>query len=153
MRVAVVALLLTLAACGDESGVASAPLTSAAPASEDASKPAPETGDETEGDSRYPDVLAATATQADDGTWRFDVTLSSPYDTLDRYADAWRVLDPDGAELGVRVLTHDHANEQPFTRSLLAVQILADITEVTIEGRDQLNGWGGATVTIDLAEG
>ena len=31
--------------------------------------------------------------------------------------DAWRVLDPDGNELGVRILTHDHANEQPFTRS------------------------------------
>ena len=151
MRVVVVGLLLTLAACGDDSELASVPLTSAGPTTQDASKPAAE--EETEGDGLYPDVLAATATQADDGTWRFEVTLTSRYDLPDRYADAWRVLDPDGAELGVRILTHDHANEQPFTRSLSAVQIPADITKVTIEGRDQLNGWGGATATIELAAG
>ena len=102
------------------------------------------------GDGLFPDVVGASAERSADGTWRFDVTLSSPYDTPDRYADAWRVLGPDGAELGVRVLAHDHANEQPFTRSLTGVTIPDGLTTVTIEGRDQLNGWGGATVTLDL---
>ena len=149
MRVVAVALLFALAACGDDSGSASSPLTSAGQAPVDASDPAAE--HETEGDGLYPDVLAVTAIEADDGTWRLDVTLSSPYDSPDRYADAWRILGPDGAELGVRLLAHDHANEQPFTRSLTGVQIPTDITEVTIEGRDQRNGWGGATVSVDLA--
>ena len=98
----------------------------------------------------FPDVVAAEAAQADDGTWRFDVTLSSPYDTPERYADAWRVLAPDGTELGVRILTHDHQNEQPFTRSLAGVEIPADVSVVTIEGRDQVSGWGGATLEVAL---
>ena len=101
-------------------------------------------------DDLFPDVLAAEAVQSPDGTWSFSATLSSPYDTPDRYADAWRVLDPDGNELGVRVLTHDHANEQPFTRSLSGVEIPDHVAVVTVEGRDQNSGWGGATVEVTL---
>lgn len=98
----------------------------------------------------FPDVLAAVATHSPDDTWSFDVTLSSPYDTAERYADAWRVLAPDGTELGVRVLTHHHGAEQPFTRSVSGVEIPTDLDTVTIEGRDQLSGWGGATVEVAL---
>jgi hypothetical protein len=60
------------------------------------------------------------------------------------------VLDPDGAVLGVRELLHDHAAEQPFTRALTGVEIPDGVEEITIEGRDLANGWGGATVTIAL---
>lgn len=98
----------------------------------------------------FPDILAAQATSDGDGSWRFDVTVSSPYDTPERYADAWRVVGPDGAEFGIRVLTHDHANEQPFTRSQSGIAIPADVTEVTVEGRDLANGWGGGTLSISL---
>ena len=98
----------------------------------------------------FPDVLDATATQADDGTWTFSVTLSSPYDTAEQYADAWRVVDADGAELGFRLLTHDHANEQPFTRSQSGIEIPDGVTTVTIEGRDQANGWGGDFLEFEL---
>ncbi len=103
------------------------------------------------GDGLFPDVLDVTATHADDGTWTFDVTISSPYDTPQRYADAWRVLAPDGTELGIRELLHDHAGEQPFTRSLAGVEIPADVNEVMVEARDQLNGWSGESflLTID----
>ena len=101
----------------------------------------------------YPDVLAATATRNPDGTWRFEVELSSPYDTPERYADAWRILAPDGTELGIRPLAHDHAGEQPFTRSLDGVDIPAEVTTVVIQGRDQISGWGGATVEVALAGG
>ncbi len=112
---------------------------------------APETNtDAGVGDGRFPDVIAATASADGDGAWRFDVTLSSPYDTPDRYADAWRVVAPDGTVLGVRELLHDHQNEQPFTRSLSGVVIPDAVTSVTIEGRDQRNGWGGATVEVAL---
>ena len=100
----------------------------------------------------YPDVVAGTATRQADGTWRFDVTLSSPYDTAERYADAWRVLAPDGSELGLRVLTHGHPNEQPFTRSLEGVAIPAGVNTVTVQGRDRVSGWGGATLAIELGD-
>lgn len=99
----------------------------------------------------FPDVVNATAVLEDDGTWTFNATLSSPYDSPARYADAWRVVGPDGTEYGIRVLTHDHANEQPFTRSESGVMIPDDVTTVTIEGRDQVSGWGGATVELELA--
>ena len=94
--------------------------------------------------------MAAEATQSDDGTWTFAVTLSSPYDSPSQYADAWRVLGPDGVELGFRLLTHHHANEQPFTRSQSGIEIPDDVTTVTVEGRDQLNGWGGESLDYDL---
>lgn len=98
---------------------------------------------------QYPDVIAAEATATGD-TWQVTATISSPYDTPQRYADAFRVLAPNDDVLGIRELTHDHANEQPFTRSLADVAIPTDVTTITVEGRDQANGWGGASVTIDL---
>lgn len=102
------------------------------------------------GDGIYPDVLEATATQSGSGSWTFTVTMSSPYDTPERYADAWRVVGSDGGVYGERILGHDHANEQPFTRSQSGIVIPFEITTVTVEGRDQLNGWGGATVDLEL---
>ena len=48
--------------------------------------------------------------------------------------------------LGVRELLHDHASEQPFTRSLTGVAIPDGVTTVTVEARDLANGWGGGTV-------
>jgi hypothetical protein len=82
--------------------------------------------------------------------WRVSATMSSPYDSPDRYADAFRVLTPDGEELGVRELLHDHADEQPFTRSLEGLEIPADVSEVIVEGRDQRHGWGGGIVRVPV---
>lgn len=98
---------------------------------------------------RHPDVLEAELEPAGDA-WRLSATISSPYDTPDRYADAFRVLTPDGEELGVRELFHDHADEQPFTRSLEGLGIPADVAEVIVEGRDQRHGWGGETVRVPV---
>ena len=101
---------------------------------------------------RYPEILAAESEQAGDGSWSFSVTLSSPYDTPEQYADAWRVVGPDGSEFGFRLLAHDHANEQPFTRSQNGIVIPADVETVTIEARDQINGWGEDTLEHDLTQ-
>ncbi len=98
----------------------------------------------------FPDVVDAVATQDDDGTWTFAVTLSSPYDSPERYADSWRVRGEDGTVYGERFLTHDHANEQPFTRSQSNIEVPESIVRVVIEGRDQVSGWGGGTLTIEL---
>ena len=111
---------------------------------------APATSNDT-GEQRYPDVLDVEATEADDGTWTFAVTISSPYDTPERYADGWRVVGPDGEVYGEHTLMHDHAGEQPFTRTQRGVEIPPEVGEVTIEGRDQEYGYGGATATITLA--
>lgn len=98
----------------------------------------------------FPDVLEVTSSMDSDGTWTFAVTLSSPYDTPQQYADAWRVLGPDGTEYGFRLLTHDHANEQPFTRSQSGIEIPDDVEVVTVEARDLVNGWGGGTLEHEL---
>ena len=97
----------------------------------------------------FPDVIDATAS-SDGSTWTVAATLSSPYDTPDRYADAWRVVGPDGTVYGERILAHDHANEQPFTRSESGIEIPEDVTTVTIEGRDLQFGYGGDTFELAL---
>jgi hypothetical protein len=113
------------------------------------SEPGEEPTPEPIGEQRFPDVVFADATVSSSG-WSFAVTISSPYDSPDRYADGWRVLGPDGTEYGFRLLTHDHASEQPFTRALDGVEIPEDVTMVTIEGRDQEFGFGGATFDLTL---
>jgi hypothetical protein len=76
--------------------------------------------------------------------------VSSPYDSADRYADAWRVIGDDGQVYGVRVLTHDPARDQPFTRSWDQVEIPDTVQSVIVEARDLVYGWGGATVEVDI---
>ncbi|HEX6194816.1 MAG TPA: hypothetical protein VFZ37_02835 [Jiangellaceae bacterium] len=109
--------------------------------------PAPETPP---AEQHYPDVVEVTVEPAEAGTYTFHVTISSPYDTPERYADGWRVVGPDGSVYGEHTLAHDHANEQPFTRTQSGVDIPADVSEVTVEGRDSENGYGGETVTVEL---
>ncbi|WP_300006884.1 hypothetical protein [Pseudonocardia sp.] len=97
---------------------------------------------------RFPDIVGVEVTPADD-EFSFAVTVSSPYDTPERYADAFRVRAADGTVFGVNELTHDHASEQPFTRSF-DVAIPEGVGEVVVEGRDQANGWGGGTQTVPV---
>jgi len=64
-------------------------------------------------------------------------------------ADAWRVLDGNGNELGIRILGHDHASEQPFSRSG-TIEIPTGTYKVNVEGRDQANGWSGQRFEVEL---
>lgn len=99
---------------------------------------------------RYPDVIEVEVTETSEDSYTFDVTISSPYDTPERYADAWRVKGEDGTVYGIRELLHDHASEQPFTRSLRDVAIPEGIATVVIEGRDLDFGWGGEPMVVEL---
>lgn len=99
---------------------------------------------------RFPDVLSAKVFARGPGIFDFDVTISSPYDTPARYADAFRVSARDGAVLGERILLHDHAGEQPFTRDLHAVRIPPGINAVIVQGRDKTNGYGGKPLELEL---
>ena len=144
---------LAIVACGgsEESPVpvpaepaeGAAPAESAAPVDTDVAE------DDTASAQKFPDVIDATAV-LNGTTWTVSATLSSPYDTPDRYADAWRVIGPDGTVFGERILTHDHASEQPFTRSESGIEIPDDVGTVLIEGRDQKFGYGGDTFDLTL---
>ena len=97
-----------------------------------------------------PKVDNVIARQAADGSWRFDVTISHPDTGWDHYADAWRILDMQGKELGVRILAHPHVEEQPFTRSLSGVRIPEGILRVQVQARDKPGGWSSGTTIVDL---
>lgn len=97
-----------------------------------------------------PAVNYVSAKQSANGTWRFDVTILHPDTGWDHYADAWRVLDMDGRELGMRKLAHPHVDEQPFTRSLSGVRIPEGTDRVQVQARDKPGGWNPATRVVRL---
>ena len=102
------------------------------------------------GEQRHPDVVSVKAKPAGGDRFDFDVTVSSPYDTPQRYADAFRVTTLKGAVLGERILLHDHASEQPFTRDLYGVSIPAGVRTVRVQARDMKHGYGGRTVDVTV---
>ena len=104
------------------------------------------------GGDRFPDVLVVELRPRGDRTFDVAVTLSSPYDTPQRYADGWRVMDREGNVLGTHTLMHDHAGEQPFTRTQPGLHIPDGTETVTVEGRDQANGFGGLALTVAVPE-
>jgi len=107
-------------------------------------QPAPRT------EQRFPDVVSVKVQMRARDTFDFDVTVSSPYDTPERYADGIRVLGRDNEVLGERKLFHDHADEQPFTRDLYGVKIPSSLRVVVVQARDQKYGYGGRSVQVTL---
>ncbi len=103
----------------------------------------------TQGEKDFPDVETAELTLTGE-TYDLAVTISSAYDSPERYADGWRVLTEDGDVLGEHGLAHDHAGEQPFTRTQAGLAIPDGVTEVVVEGRDSVNGYGGTTVRVPV---
>lgn len=99
---------------------------------------------------KYPDVVSVKVQPRGPTTFDFDVTVSSPYDSASRYADAFRVTGEGDKVFGVRELWHDHAGEQPFTRDLHGVTIPPGVKDVQVQGRDQQHGWGGKTARVRL---
>lgn len=95
------------------------------------------------------EVVEVRATPQGD-SWRFDVTLAHPDTGWDHYADGWRVEDAEGNDLGTRILTHPHVNEQPFTRSQGGITVPDGATVVYIRARDNLDGWAEEAVAFTL---
>jgi hypothetical protein len=56
----------------------------------------------------------------------------------------------DGSVFGERILFHDHATEQPFTRDLYGVKIPSTTRVVVVQARDKRFGYGGKTVEVAL---
>ena len=99
---------------------------------------------------KYPDVVSAHIKASGPNLFDFDVTVSSPYDSAQRYADAFRARSREGVVYGERILWHDHAGEQPFTRDMHAVRIPAGVRTVIVEARDKSFGYGGKTIEVKL---
>jgi hypothetical protein len=95
-------------------------------------------------------VVAATVTQSGADTFDFEVTISSAYDTPQRYADGFHIIGSDNKVYGERKLMHDHETEQPFKRELTGVHIPSGINTVLVQARDQKYGWGGKVVQVSL---
>ena len=140
LRAALAVAALALAGCSGDGSVAPTDQPSAA---EDAAATASTT-------QMFPDIVEATLVLREDGAYDVEVTVSSPYDTPQRYADGWRVLAPDSQVLGSHTLLHDHADEQPFTRTQRGLVVPDGIVEVIIEGRDLEYGYGGGTVVVTV---
>ena len=96
-----------------------------------------------------PHITAASARGHSDD-WQVSVTLAHPDTGWDHYADGWRVLDMEGRELGLRILAHPHEHEQPFTRSLGGIQIPKGTSQVQIQARCLVDGWGATLTTVTL---
>ena len=99
---------------------------------------------------KYPDVVTVKVRSSGAERFDIDVTVSSPYDTPRRYADAFRVSAKDGTVLGERRLLHDHADEQPFTRALYGVTVPRGVRVIVVQARDSAFGYGGRTVEVVL---
>jgi hypothetical protein len=86
------------------------------------------------------------------GTWRADVTLKHSDEGWQHYADAWRLVDEKGNEIGKRTLYHPHVNEQPFTRSLSSFQIPKDKKIIFVEAHDLKHGWSPNRIKSDMRQ-
>ncbi len=97
-----------------------------------------------------PVVVDVEMTETAPGVFTVNTTVRSVDVEGVSYADAWEVRDLDGEVYGERILTHPHANEQPFTRSLSGVAIPRDVARVTVAARDSVRGFCGVPLTVDV---
>lgn len=96
------------------------------------------------------DVLAVDVVETDERVYTFNVTVRHDDEGWEHYADRWDVVAPDGTVLASRTLFHPHVDEQPFTRSLGAIEIPDGIDQVEVRAHDSVHGLGGATMTVDV---
>jgi hypothetical protein len=155
MVVAVAGLLV--ASCGDSGNTTAGTTggttsttagTSAVPTTEDGVAGATSTS-EGEAAGECADVVAATIERSGDG-FTVSATVSSADTGWEKYADLWQIRTEDGEVLGERVLTHPHENEQPFTRSLVGVEIPDDVDRVVLVAHDLVAGFCGDSYTAEV---
>ena len=130
---------------GEPTGSETTPRTATANATETGTPGT--TTPRTELDLREANVVDV-AFEANDGTYRFDVTLIHDDDGEDGYANWWQVEDVDGNRLGRRELRHPHGTRE-FTRSA-TMSVPDGVTCVVVRGHDQTHGYGGSVVLVNL---
>ncbi len=82
--------------------------------------------DEDEVDLAKQAAVVAVSITGSSGAYQFDVTVTSPDEGCDHYADWWEVMDSDSSLVYRRVLGHSHVDEQPFSRSGGPIEIEID---------------------------
>ncbi len=102
------------------------------------------------GSADCPEVVAVELRQTAVGVFTVTTTVRSVDVEGVSFADAWEVRDLAGSVLGTRILTHPHANEQPFTRSLSDVPIPPEVSLVEVDARDSARGFCGASLTVEV---
>jgi len=96
------------------------------------------------------DVVDVQVQKLENGSYRFDVTVSHEDEGWEHYADKWVVADADGNILGERVLLHPHVHEQPFTRGLSGIRIPDGLDTVFVMAHDSVHDWGGKVVEVTV---
>ena len=91
--------------------------------------------------SEHADVRGV-AVSGDPGRYTFAVTVRSPDEGCERYANWWEVIDENGALVYRRILGHSHVDEQPFTRSGGPVEVAED-QRVFVRAHLHPTGYGG----------
>ena len=97
-------------------------------------------------------TVAAVSTSGRAGAYTFDVTIHSNDTGMEHYADWWEVVDASGHLIYRRVLLHDHADEQPFSRDGGPVNVKADDV-VTVRAHVYPDGYAAAAMRGSAAAG
>ena len=100
------------------------------------------------GNANITQVEASASTQG----FTFQVTISSPDEGCNQYADWWEVINENGDLLYRRILAHSHVDEQPFTRSGGPVEI-SESQKVWIRAHMNNSGYGGTTLFGSVTDG
>lgn len=96
------------------------------------------------------EILSAAILHQSQNEYLVSVTLQHQDSGWNHYADAWRIVDQQGAILGTRTLMHPHVEEQPFSRALNNVKIDESLITLYIEAHDNVHGWSTNRLKIDL---
>ena len=95
-------------------------------------------------------IIKATGELTSAQKFNISVTIEHADEGWDHYANAWHVYSPDGKLIGKRVLHHPHVDEQPFTRTLLGLDVPREVSEVTIVAVCSKTGESKASYTLKL---
>jgi hypothetical protein len=100
-----------------------------------------------------PDAMV-TAVEADGrpGAYTFSVTIRSNDTGPQHYADWWEVVDERGGLVYRRVLLHDHADEQPFSRTGGPVAVASD-QNVIVRAHVHPTGYSGQAMRGSVKAG